>query len=739
MLTAILKGASLTYTNVDLSFAGSVVVLIILCAAAVWFSFFSYKETIPPVSPLRKHILAVLRSLSMCTVVFIIFEPILSLSYQKNELAVIAVLADHSESMGITDAGGDRRAILTSILSGETLKEIEKNNRVDFFKFSNDAEPVERREFDSLAWDGGATDIASSLETVKKKMAGKNFTAAVLISDGQYNLGTNPAAYASVFGVPIFTIGVGNPAEQKDIVMSQINNNEIAYVNNKIPVDASLTSFGYKGKSLTVHLTNENKVIQTRTVTAQDDGAIVHAAFEIQADKIGLQKYAIGAVPLEGELTEKNNSKTFFIKVLKNKSSVCLVSGAPGSDHGFLYLTLRDDPSIQVKGFVENKDGALSELKSNAEDPAKEFDCFIFNNYPTANSDMSKFQSYANSITRDGKPLLLFYGMNFDVNRFQLLKTASPVEFKTDNALEETQIYPALSVSGKNSVILKISDDPNETARQWAELPPVWIYRTTAVPSDGSEVLARVDMTRASNVLKLRRDIPLIVSKRSVKQKSIAVMAYGLWKSYFVMSGLGKSNSAYTSFISNAVRWLTTTDDTRPVIISTSKKIYHNGEKVLFTAQAYDEQFNPVNDATVKLRIIRGERITDLQMEFVGNGRYEGVLNGLEVGDYDFTGEAVKNDIILGKDNGKFTVEDFSIELVTTAMNEKLLKNIAAESGGRYFTADSVSDILRYINFPPQISEEKDETELWNKSVLLYLFAGLLTVEWFIRKRSGML
>ena len=126
-------------------------------------------------------------------------------------------------------------------------------------------------------------------------------------------------------------------------------------------------------------------------------------------------------------------------------------------------------------------------------------------------------------------------------------------------------------------------------------------------------------------------------------------------------------------------------------------------------------------------------------MEFAGNGRYEGILNGLEVGDYDFEGVAAKNDVTIGKDNGKLAVEDFSIELLNTAMNEKLLKNIAAESGGRYLKADEFAGIVKYLNFQPQISDEKKEIELLNKVTLLFIFAGLLTVEWFIRKRSDML
>jgi hypothetical protein len=663
----------------------------------------------------------------------------LSLGYQKDELPIVAVVIDNSESMGITDANGDRKAAVKTILGDDALKAIEKNNRVEFFKFSDVLQPIGRVPLDSLTFDGSATDLASALETLKKKMIGKNLASVILVTDGQFNLGMNPVSYSATFNVPVFTVGIGNPVEQKDVVISQINNNDIAYVNSKIAVDVSITAFGYKGKQLTVHLVSDNKTLQTKLVSAPDDGSVVNVPFEFQSDKIGMQKFTIRVLPLQGELTEKNNARTFFIKILKNKLSVCLISGSPGSDHSFLYNALMDDPNIRIKSLVENKDASFSELAGKEDVAAKDFDCYIFNNYPTVRSERKLFETFSSDIAANNKPLFLFYGIDFDANKFQSLKSVAPVVFVTDNSLEETSVYCTLSVIGKNSVILKISDDPAQTFQQWAELPPLWIGRTVGVPAEGSDVLARVDMMRAPNTIKFRKDIPLIVSKKTAKHKSIVVMAYGLWKSYFIMAGLGKSSAAYTGFISNAVRWLTTTEDTKPVIVTSSKAIYRNGERILFTGQVYDEQFNPVNHASLKLKITSAKGITDLPMEFSGNGRYEGALSGLEIGDYDYEGEASQNDIVFGKDKGKFAVEDFSIELLNTAMNEKLLKNIATETGGRFCQASEFKDIVNDMNFPPRISDEKKEIELWNKTLLLFIFAGLLTTEWFIRKRHDLL
>ncbi len=707
---------------------------------AVGLSFWSYKETIPPVSPLKKNILASLRSLSFILVLFILFEPLLSLSYQKKEDPVVAVLIDRSESMSITDAAGNRPESVRRILSDGMWQRLGERYRVDYYGFSDGSAELNEKEKDSLTFLGAQTDIATSLESLKRKMTGKNFAAAVVISDGQYNLGVNPVSYAAAFGYPVYTIGIGDPRETRDMAIGQVVHNDVVYLNNKIPVDVSVVSFGYKGKPVSVELITEGKTVQTRYLTAAEDGAVMKASFDIRADKVGLQKFAVRVSGFKDELTDRNNARTFFVKVVKSRVRIALVSGSAGPEHLFLYKILTENPDISVQAFVEKKDGTLSDVTgAGSENPADPPDGYIFNNYPTAVSSSAVYQNYVNAVVRDKRPFLMMVGPQWDPGKYQLLKDVAPAEIRTENSAEEFAVFPSLSLTGKNSVIMKVSENPEEAVQQWQDLPPMWIGRYTAVPLEGSEVLARVDMTKAGTALRARKDIPLILSGRSGKHKSILFMSYGFWKSYFTMAGLNKNNAAYTAFFANAVKWMTAQDDTKQVIVTASKQVYRNGEKILFSGQVYDEQYNPVNDAVVRVKIKSEKGIADVEMETVGNGRYTGQLNGLEVGDYEFEGEAIRQDMSLGKDRGKLAVEDFSIELLQTGMNEKLLRNVAAESGGRFYTADDFQEIERSTDFQPLISDEKTEIDLWNKAILLFALALLLSAEWFIRKRADML
>jgi len=721
--------------NFSLNFSVSIVVFIVLGLIAIAFAFWSYRETVPPSTKLKRNFLATLRSAALIVILFIVFEPIVGLLYREIELPIIAILIDDSESMAISDKGGDRKTETMAILTTPVLAKAEQR-RFEYFRFSDQVASVPVEEVDSLKFSGALTDISESFEYVKRKMIGQNLAAVILVSDGQYNVGINPVGPAGFLGVPVFAVGVGSPAEQRDISVIQVIANEIAYVDNTIPADVRLTAFGFKNKRIIVQLAQDTKILQSKTVEISEDGAVVTIPFEFKASAEGLEKFVVTAIPQEGELTDKNNSKTFFVKILKSKRNILLVSGSPGSDHSFLYKNLVEDPNNIVQALIEKKDGTF--LQVNPDGAPKDFDCFVFDNYPTARSDNQPLQAWVSQIVANHKPWLLFYGPQLDLNKFQTLKGASAVELKSEGQ-DELSVAIALSLNGKNSSVTKLSENPQETAQLWSELPPVWVSRVSVVPTDNSEILARADYSKSGSVSRFRKDLPLIVSRKNGKDKSIAVMAYGLWKTQFILTGLNRTNQAYPTFTKNALSWLTTQEDSKPVIIVPSKKVYRNGEKILFSAQVYDDQFRAVSDATVKMKILSKNATVDLQLNSLGSGRYEAVCNGLDVGDYSFEGEAYRNEISLGKDKGRFVVENYSIELVNTAMNEKLLRGIGAESGGQYFSSENFGEIGKYLNFQTVSYDRKEEIELWNKMVLLFILTGLLSVEWFVRKRSDML
>jgi len=114
-----------------------------------------------------------------------------------------------------------------------------------------------------------------------------------------------------------------------------------------------------------------------------------------------------------------------------------------------------------------------------------------------------------------------------------------------------------------------------------------------------------------------------------------------------------------------------------------------------------------------------------------------------ESGDFNFEAEIFREGILLGKDDGTFNVGEIEIELINPVMNYGLLKLLADESGGNYYTPEKyelLSNQLAEIN--NTASKEKivtSDVTLWSDEWLLIITILLFSLEWFLRKKMGML
>lgn len=76
-------------------------------------------------------------------------------------------------------------------------------------------------------------------------------------------------------------------------------------------------------------------------------------------------------------------------------------------------------------------------------------------------------------------------------------------------------------------------------------------------------------------------------------------------------------------------------------------------------------------------------------------------------------------------------------------MNSGLLRQMAEESGGKFYTAKNCSSIIKDILKDKKFAERSvtihDELELWSLAGMLIAVILLLTAEWIIRKREGMI
>jgi hypothetical protein len=177
------------------------------------------------------------------------------------------------------------------------------------------------------------------------------------------------------------------------------------------------------------------------------------------------------------------------------------------------------------------------------------------------------------------------------------------------------------------------------------------------------------------------------------------------------------------------------------VKVTPVKETFTTADATEFTGQVYDDQFNHVDNAEVKVEIASENQKSEILLTGIGSGRYEGNINGLPEGDYSYIAKAFLDGRVLGEDKGKFSIGKMNIEFLDTKMNRQLLEQIAYRTGGKYSSIENTDGLISAIakrTFTSQEVTSAKEIEVWSWEYTAGLLIVLLAIEWFIRKRSGM-
>lgn len=716
--------------SIQLGFTASTFIVLALVALAISTALLFYRVTLPPVAPWKRRLLAGLRGLSLALLVMLLFEPLLRFVNTETLQPLLAVLIDNSKSMSIVDRGGDRASILNKTIASPELRRLKGIADVRYFTFGTRLTGLASQP-DSLPLTDEASDISSALRSLRLESQQSNLRGILLITDGSYNLGQNPVYEAEQLGIPVYTTGIGDSSDQRDVVIAKVATNDLVYSETEVPVDVMIKSTGYPGQRVDVILSDDGGELARSQVTLGEGTREYPVKLVYTARGEGVKKYTVRVPSLEGELTTNNNRKTFFSRILKSKLQVLIIAGTPGPDLSILRQTIQEENSMVVRSFAQRQSGGFyeGELSDRVIDST---DCVVLINFPTARTSDVLLGKLRSALVQNTMPLFFVDGKQVDEAR---LRTLAPVLPFTSGSSTQQELLAFLDPSPeqKNNPILQHEAD----LAAWNRLPPIFRKQTEYRAKTEATVLSTV---RLMNVPTAE---PLILSRNVNRQKSLAVLGYGLWRWRLMAQGNPDTEGLLSSFLINSIRWLTTREDKNPVRVSPVRDLYVRGERVELIGQVYDASAFPVEQSLLGIKAVSGQEEFQTTLRPIGNGRYEGAFEGLREGDYQFTATASLDGQLLGSDRGRFSVGELDLEFLDTRMNIELLRQIALRTGGSYFAPDNLGEFERELagfpSFQPQQVRHAGERELWNWPAVLGFIIVLLGVEWFIRKRSGMI
>jgi hypothetical protein len=751
----------------SLSFtSGSLWVFLLALIAGFALSIWTYRRTVPRTSPRRRRILITFRAIGMALILFVLFQPVLTLTNSSTLSPHIALVLDNSKSMRLPQSGNDssagknRRSAMFANISQVIPKNILTNSsRLNSYIFSeqtNSLGGTPPASFDSVKADASATDISSVFSFVQDEQKIKNIGAIILYSDGAYNVGSNPIYAAEKLGIPVYTVGLGDSTELRDVALTEIFTNEVATINVAQPVDLTIHSVGAKsGDRLMITLYSENEKIGEQPLSLKEGTNDYTTSFSYTPKKEGTIKLTAKITPSDPSIdaTEKNNLRISYVNVLKNKFRIVLFAGSPSPDVSFItdYFSARKE--IEFVSFVQ-KQGAEFYEGDPTPEKVKDADLVILIGFPISSTSNEALALVRKLLVGESRPMLFVPSRLLDLTKLKTLEDALPFSLKSAQPSgNELKVYTSLSADKTDNPIFRAQKE--QTAQtKWESLAPLIKTETHFTAKPESEVLAEATMQG------VKLGEPLVMTRSVGRSRQIAFTGYGLWQWKLTSFGREKAfaslsrkkdstianESALDIFLGNSTRWLVTHDEQKRVRIAPTRKLYDAGEKIEFAGQIYDESFVPVDGALVTVKVMGANLGSPIEMtlEPLSNGRYSAHLTqGLAAGDYTYSGEAKTGTKTLGSDGGRFNVGDYSIEFAEPRMRSDILRALSEKTGGKFYTPETSTDIIKDIeansNFHAKKFEERKDYEGRNMWPLLALAVLFFSTEWFIRKRSGML
>lgn len=709
--------------DLDLAFPPALLVLSAVVAAglAIW----SYGRSTPPVSGWRRAVLTALRAGAFWLVLLLLFDPVWKRLTRSGEPPLLAVLVDASESLMLGTTGltpSERvRAGLGTLPDDDALR---------FYTFDGNA--VSRGTdlpADSLRFVGERTDISSALGRVEADFAGRNLRGVVLVSDGRSTDGRNPAYLAERFPVPVYTAVAGDSLSSRDVRLARVATNDVAYAGSPLPIRAGVRAIGYAGQQATITVSESGRVLDRQQVTLAT-GSEVSADLDVTPTVPGLRQYTISVIPLGGEATTRNNTRTVSVRVLDDTRQVLLLAAAPSPDLTALRAVLETDRSLDVTVRTQRAPGQFYEGALPARLSA--FDLIVLAGYPGTAADAASIQRVADAI-EGGLPAVFVLTRQTDLQR--LADTMGDVLPASPTQVRPGFVSVSMSPTSAGAEHPVLRDSGVDPAR-FRALPPLVASPSRWALQPGARVLGTV--RRGGAVL----DAPLLAVRQSGSVRTAALLGAGTWRWRTLPDDLADLRPAYPGLLDRLVRWTTAARDRRPVRVRADRALFGERERVTFTGQVYGEDFAPIEDAAITLTLRGPGGSASLTMRPVGNGRYQADAGVRPAGSYTFTAEANRGGTSLDQDRGTFGVGALAVEFREPGADVGLMRQIAVRSGGSPVPLDSLGAFVRGLRTSGQLADRpfirEDATALLTLPWLLALAVGLLATEWIARKRFGM-
>lgn len=600
-----------------------------------------------------------------------------------------------------------------------------------------------------LRADAARTALGDALREVWQRKRGQPLAGVVLATDGGNNSGSAPLEVANLFRqerIPVYAYGVGI-ASPRDLAVLNLFAPETTFAREEMVLTVRVRSQGFRGLTVPLVVSLDGEPVASQDVHFGAEGEqVVPLRFVPPRPGQFTLRAALAAQPQEA--VTDNNAQAQRLRVIDAKIKVLLVDGAPRWEFRYLQAMLLRDRRVELKcwlaegspGLARAEQSPYLERFPDQKEELFKFDVVILGDVDPKAMPASRLENLNEFVSRFGGALVVIAGKQFTPHAYRrtALDRLLPVEFDLPSPEPDREppadqpIRLALTPAGRASPLLRLSDRDEENVALWAQLPPVyWVARVLRAKPAAEVLLVDPEPARAS---------------RFGLMPVVALHQYGLGTVVYV----GTDNTwrwrknvgdrYYTSLWGQIIQRAALPrllGGARRTQLSSDRHNYVTGQRVRIYARLYSAGFDPVQAPAVKA-IYRMQDGSGPSAEVLLRpvpeqpGLYEGQLVAGPPGAYQLWVESDPNTTL------EFGVTAPQFEWGDTALNEPLLRQVAARTGGAYFREEDLYRLPDTVQARTERVRSALEVPLWSSPLYFLMLMAVATAEWLLRKRSDL-
>lgn len=722
------------------------VAMVILLAALVMWGYRRIRSEIS--RPIRRQLVA-LRLAVLVLIGFCLLDLFWVREVRYDEPGTVAVILDSSRSMALQDGGEQRMAEARQAIKTGILPTLPSSMNVEKFRLGEVLSPVR-----DLQWgtpDGRASNLVDGLLAVWTTERKEALRAVVLVSDGANTSATPVETAAGLFrrkGVPIHTVAVGGHGDTPDIVIESIEAPRVVWTGRPVTVRVLLRSPGFANQAVPIRIEQGGKFIVEDTVQLNGEAQEISLAM-ISRDP-GFHFLEIQIPQQLNERLSANNRRSFGIQVVTGKPRIALLDGGDGS------LDI-------VKPILEKELGAtVTTIESGTGWGSRmadwiEFDGIIISNQGAATCPGEWLGYLHRWVNEFGGGIMLLGGPpEFGANRWQGTSAERLLPFLRGDGNTLPPIEEAFFLKAADDALdqpmLEVGETRAASRVVWESKPPIFggMNRLGGL-KPGSLVLSYHPQAKDA-----AGPLPVWVT-REVGQGRVFTFATSInapWGTWFSTewgeaAQRGKPSDAqnndlryFRRFWTRTGEWLTarkTVRDYQPATLELARHVAFVHERVRVLVRVLDRELQPVSNAEVDVGFA-GDRASKTRAVFDESLRAFFIdVQADKPGDYQVAA-TVRTDGELIQLETPLRVLAVDLESYDARANPEFLARLSDLTGGASLKAtdEQLLSAMETAVGRPGSKVLLASGSIWNHPFTLLLIIALLSMEWILRRKSGL-